>query len=456
LTSPFVLISEARGEFLIVERIREELARRDVPSVHVTAHADDVGEGEVVSSGAIVLDRHDAYRRALALDAAALPDAVAAEQRALGANLRRVWQADLRSWRMGYPDDEMARISLASLAAWRVVLGELGAIRGIWGEDGGHLAKRSAFLVAEACDVRTVFVYVSPLPERLMVLDNPLSRFSRSAFDETEASPDERAYAEELLDDVRASRVQFAVPRDLSFGVGKIGRFAGLLLERYVRRSPGFASVHPWYFGRRYLRQRVGRASLAFRYEQIGERPFVFYPIHAGFDAQISVRAPQWENQLALIDHLAASLPYGYELAVKEHPFEVGALPLAQFHGLVRRKPEIRVLDPSIHAHRVLRACSAVATVNSTTGFEALFFQRPVVTFGHGPYRGLGLTHDVQDPFDTPQAMLAAVSSPPVDSEALVRLVAFLKRNSFPGRSLAYDAGAENIARHADIFAAAT
>jgi hypothetical protein len=178
----------------------------------------------------------------------------------------------------------------------------------------------------------------------------------------------------------------------------------------------------------------------------------VFFPIHAGFDAQISIRAPQWENQLALVEHVASSLPYGYELAVKEHPFEVGALPLGPLRRLLDRHPEIRLLDPSIHAHVALRRCAAVVTVNSTTGFEALFFRRPVVTFGHGPYRGLGLTRDVHDPFDTPQLVLDALTQAPPSEQDAARLVVFLLRHSFPGTSLAYDVGPENIDRHAQIF----
>jgi len=168
--------------------------------------------------------------------------------------------------------------------------------------------------------------------------------------------------------------------------------------------------------------------------------------------AQISIRAPQWENQLALIEHVASSLPYGFDLVIKEHPFEVGALPLGRLRHLLRRHPEVRLVDPSVHAHEVLRRCSAVTTINSTTGFEALFFGRPVVTFGHGPYRGLGLTHDVESAFDTPMHLEHALHGGPPSEDDVTRLVVFLLRNSYPGVSLAYDVGDENALRHAEMF----
>jgi len=449
---PFVLVSEARGEFLLLERIRRELERLGWPTVHINPHADDVTEAEARRTGTIVLERHPAFQQATRLAGAELDGAVSEAQAELGINLRRLWKADLRSWREGYSDDAMARITVGSLWAWRQCLDEVGAAASLWGEDGGHVAKRIAFVLAAQRGIPTAFVYVSPLPGRLLVLDNALNRLDPVAFSNLEPSEDERAYANQLLADVRSSRVQFAVPRDLSFEPAKIARFSGLLVARYVRRPPGSASLYPFRFARGYAKQRAGRALLRSVYQQLGDRPFVFHPIHAGFDAQISVRAPQWENQLALVGHIASSLPYGYELAVKEHPFEVGALPVAGLRSLLRQKPEVRLLEPTIHAHAILARCVAVTTINSTTGFEALFFRRPVLTFGHGPYRGLGLTLDVDDPFDTPGLLLEAVNRPPVDEEAIRRLIAFLHRNSCPGRSLAYDRSDENIGRHAAIL----
>jgi hypothetical protein len=402
----------------------------------------------------VVLEEHEAFAAAQTLDPAAVATAVDDEQRQLGVNLRRIWKADLRSWRERATDEEMARITIGSLRAWRQILDRSGTVVGVWGEDGGHLAKQTAFVLAGAQEIPRYFVYVSPLPGRLLVLDNPLNRFGRESFHSTVPTPDERAYAETFLADLRASRIQFATPRDLSFGAGRVMRFARLLLDAYVRKPPGGRSLYPLRFGRMYLRQRTARAALRTAYSQIGDTPFVFLPIHAGFDAQISIRAPQWENQLALAEHVAASLPYGYELAIKEHPFEVGALPLQALRALLRRRPEVRLLDPAIHAHAVLRRCSAVATINSTTGFEALFFRRPVVTYGFGPYRGLGLTRDVESPFDSPRLLLEALTATPPEEEDAVKLVAFLLRNSYPGISLAYDVGDENALRHAEIFAA--
>lgn len=448
-----LLVSEARGEFTMVEGIRTELGRLGVRTLHVTAHSSDVTSEELAFSGAFALDLQPAFREALAAAPDELVERARAAESKLEANLRRIWQADLRSWREGEPDESMARLALGYLAAWETILAEGAPIALLWGEDGGHLAKRTSFLLAERLGIPLAFLYVSPLPGRMLHLDNALNRFERGSFERVDPTPDERAYAERLLADVRASRVQFATPRDLGFGPRRIARLGRMLVERYVTRPPGAASYYPWRFARQYGRQHVVRAALRASYRPVGEFPFVFHPIHAGFDAQITIRAPQWRDQIALVEHVAASLPYGYELAIKEHPFEVGALPAARLLALLRRRPEIRLLRPTIHAQEVLRACSAVTTVNSTTGFEALFYRRPVVTFGHSPYRGLGLTHDVESTFDTSAILLRALQGDAAPEDEVIRLIAFLHRHSFAAVSLTYDTSGDNLRRYAEFFA---
>lgn len=445
-----LLISEARGEFLMVEAIRSHLQAAGRRVVHVTASANDVTRAERGSSGVIVLEDEPIHQE---MSSVSDPlERLRELERCLGVNMRSVWRADLRSWREGASDAAMARLAIGHLSAWEQILARHDPVGLVWGEDGGHLAKRTAFLLAEQREIPLAFLYVSPLPGRMLYLDNALNRFPASALSDIVVTESERLYAMGVLADVRGSRVQFATPRDLAFRPARVSRFARLLWRRYVTRPAGSRTLYPWTFARSYARQRAARGTLRSSYRTVGTAPFVFHPLHAGNDAQISIRAPQWRDQLALVEHVASSLPYGFELAIKEHPFEVGALPVSRLVSLLRRNPQIRLLDPSIHAHEVLRRCSAVTTVNSTTGFEGLFFLRPVITYGHGPYRGLGLTHDVGDPFDSPHVLQQVLTGGPPAEEDVIRLIALMLRNSFEATSLAYNTGPGNIRRYAEIF----
>lgn len=445
-----ILTSEARGEFLMVEGIRRELTARGWESVHVTDRSDDAGSRELQRSGAVALNLHPSIVAARSIPATQLVDRIAQAERELGGvNLRRLWRADLRSWREGADDNAMARLTLGYLAAWRDILAAAAPVQGLWGEDGGHLIKRVPFLLG---DLRPWSIQMIPIPGRVIVVDNEMNRLDPSGVASTVPTIDERATAEDLIAQVKASSLDFSNPRDMSFRPGRLVRFARLLTRRFVTRPPGSASLHPLRFARMYVRDRVTTGVLDRSYRPVGEKPFVFYPIHFGSDIQITLRAPQWENQIALIEHLAASLPFGSELVVKEHPFGVGSLPLAPFRALLRRRPEIRLVRPTTHAHALLRQCAAVATVNSTTGFEAMMFGKPVVTFGHGLYRGLGLSIDVGDPFETPWALRQALDMTPPDEADVVRLLVFLHRSSFPGRPLALDPSAKNLVAYGALL----
>ena len=445
------LASEARGEFLLVERMRPLLAERGWQTVHVTALAADAPEITAGTADAIAVDAHPAFARAHALDGAGLVAAVREREERLGVNLRRLWQADWRWWRQGYHHDQMARLAVAHVDVWSEVVERHRPVAG-WGEDGGHLVKRILYTLGPAAGFTCWFLTLLPLDDRLLAVSNPLNRLDPAAFARLEPTEDERAAARALLDDVRASKLQFARPRDMRLRPERVANFARLLARRYVTRPPGAATLHPLTFARGYAQQRGASAVLRPFYKGIGDMPFVFHPVHYVHDVQITVRARQWEDQLALLEHVASSLPYGYELAIKEHPFDPGGPALARLVGLLRRRPEIRLLDPSIHAHEVLRRCAAVTTINSTVGFEALYFRKPVVTFSHSPYRGLGLTFDVGDPYETADVLREALLGDGPSDEELIRYVAFLGRHSFPGTSLAWDDGDVNVRRYVDAL----
>ena len=444
-----VLLSEARGEFLLVERLREALTRRSLPTRHITALASDLSaEERLRTSGLDVLDLQPEYADAMCLSDSGLSEAIDREQGMLGLNLRRLWQADIRSWREGCPDGEMARIALGYLLALRRILEDEQPL-GLWGEDGGHLLKQLAYSLCDHNGVQLWFLWALPLPGRVVPYSDVFVSNDRAELERFEPTADELAYAETVIGDLRSRRIEYAFPRDMAMSPRRAVNFLQLLIRRYATRPPGAESLHPVRFAQLYLQQRLNGARLRRLYHPVGDRPFVFYPVHVARDTQISVRAHQWENQLSLIEHIAGALPFGYELAIKEHPAQIGALPPAGLEALLRRCQNIRLLDPGIHAHAILTECAAVATINSTTGFEALCFGKPVVTFGHSPYRGLGLTFDVVDPFGSPALFLAALRSRGPAADEVARYVAFLYRRSAPGFSLSDNGGDQNVENYA-------
>jgi len=72
-------------------------------------------------------------------------------------------------------------------------------------------------------------------------------------------------------------------------------------------------------------------------------------------------------------------------LLVKEHPAYVGNFSLQELLDL-SRQPNITIADANVSSKDLLKNCDFVITINSTVGYEALFFNKVVITLGRSFY----------------------------------------------------------------------
>ena len=127
----------------------------------MTDRADDASTEELARGSVIALDRHPLFMAARTLAEDSLGPRIRQVEADLGGeNLRRLWKADLRSWRQKADDHEMARLTLGYLAAWRGILEGGAPVAGLWGEDGGHLCKRIPFLLGTHGLARVWYVQI--------------------------------------------------------------------------------------------------------------------------------------------------------------------------------------------------------------------------------------------------------------------------------------------------------
>jgi hypothetical protein len=62
-----------------------------------------------------------------------------------------------------------------------------------------------------------------------------------------------------------------------------------------------------------------------------------YFPFHVQLDYSLTIRCPEYLNQLALVDYVCAVLPAGVSLYVKEHPASIGGFGCNELRRLVRR-----------------------------------------------------------------------------------------------------------------------
>ena len=122
---------------------------------------------------------------------------------------------------------------------------------------------------------------------------------------------------------------------------------------------------------------------------------FVYYPLHVPGDMALTLRSPQFLDQLGLIDYLLRNLPNGYKLAIKEHPAMVGAIDASRLKTLLNRYDQLALINPAENNFDVLDRCEAVVSVNSKSGAEAILLGKPVLVLGDAFYRNSPLATPV-------------------------------------------------------------
>jgi hypothetical protein len=219
---------------------------------------------------------------------------------------------------------------------------------------------------------------------------------------------------------------------------------AGLDLARHTRNALTVDRRNDYIRPERYVKNllRERSRSLAARalYEPLdaSSRPFVYFPLHVTDDYKIKRVIPHCVDQASIIELIAASLPQGIDLVLKEHPMSIGRNPLSLLRRLTRHA-NVRLVEPYTSSHELIQRAEAVAVISSTVGLEALLYGRPVLTVGQPFYSGYGVTVDV-DSLDATAELLRFTP----DREQTRRFLGAAMRACYPGKPAAVDDSDEN------------
>jgi hypothetical protein len=113
--------------------------------------------------------------------------------------------------------------------------------------------------------------------------------------------------------------------------------------------------------------------------------PFVLFPLHYEDDAQLTFREPLI-NQYEMIMQISRCLPYGHYLYVKPHPHFIGT-DVSFFKMLfLSNIKNVKIINPTYPTYPLINKAKLIITINATTGFEALIFNRKLITLGHDFY----------------------------------------------------------------------
>ena len=110
-----------------------------------------------------------------------------------------------------------------------------------------------------------------------------------------------------------------------------------------------------------------------------------FYPLHSEPEVSISINGKQWQNQIELVRQIAQNLPFGAWLILKEHPRNIGYRTTSYYKKLLDI-PNINFISVDTPTHLILDRVNAVFTISGIVGLEAIFRNKPTISFGKSIY----------------------------------------------------------------------
>lgn len=132
---------------------------------------------------------------------------------------------------------------------------------------------------------------------------------------------------------------------------------------------------------------------------------FVYFPLHVPGDMALTVRSPQYLDQLSVVENLLRLTPAGFNVVVKEHPAMIGACDAPRLVEMSRRHPQLKILAPSTNNYEAIKAAGLVVSINSKSGVEALLLGKPVIVLGDAFYSSCAMARRVERYADLKKAI---------------------------------------------------
>lgn len=143
-------------------------------------------------------------------------------------------------------------------------------------------------------------------------------------------------------------------------------------------------------------------------------KPYIYVPLHWQPECTTSPLGDMYVDQLLMLETLAASLPAGWVIYVKEHPFQWSVSGATSYSNMrykgyyehVSRLKNVFLVPISTDTYALSAHSRAVATVTGRAGIEAVLRGKPALIFGYPWYMSLSGIFRIRGKEDCVQALL--------------------------------------------------
>ena len=294
--------------------------------------------------------------------------------------------------------------------------------------------------VCKAKKIKTIFIGQSRLAYKSILSSDPIQLDSIQDFDHIESK---NRNFEELLDFLKSSNVSNQLKTfKKNFTTSRVEKIKAAKEFLLSSQNKNIES-HYTYFGR--TKSKVLKheflSSLKKKYrskfidknlflEIPNNEKFVYFPLGMDEERNLLIGAPFFTNQIETIRHIAKSLPINYKLYVKEHyTLSIRDWRKTSDYNEIMEIPNVKLFHPSVSNDNLLKKCSLVITVGGTSGFEAVFYEKPSIIFTNTNYSILPSINKVDSVHELSSKIKQSLSTK-IESSTLDKFLQILEKDS--------------------------
>ena len=320
-------------------------------------------------------------------------------------------------------------------------------------EVGSETMRTATHLIGLDRGAKVLFLFYTIFPNPLRLYENTMHSPIVPQDEVRKLTPEEREEVEDFIAEFtsRAAPIRpYRRPRVTRATLRDFGRHIAV---RFLRDRDN-EYLRPSRFVSNYVRERTRAVAAKRLYSKLEQdRRFVYFPLHVTDDYKIKRVIPHCVDQASLIEQVAAALPHGYDLVLKEHPMSVGRNSLGMLRRLARIE-NVRLLSPHTSSHELIQRSEGIVVISSTVGLEALMYAKPVLTLGQPFYSGYGVTLDVDSFREIRDGVPALLEFHP-ERERILEFLHAAMRRCYPGAPVLVDSSDANALALADSLDAA-
>ncbi|MEK9170191.1 MAG: hypothetical protein AAB674_00910, partial [Patescibacteria group bacterium] len=156
---------------------------------------------------------------------------------------------------------------------------------------------------------------------------------------------------------------------------------------------------------------------------------FAFYPLQLQPEISTMLMAPLYTDQITNIRHIARSLPMEFKLYVKEHFNMFGFRPRSYYKELLKI-PNVKLIDPVFPGFDLIQNAKLIFVLTATTGWEAIFLKKPVISFGEIFYNALSVVKKCRSFEELPYIIKKQLENFQHNEEELINFISAILEDS--------------------------